>query len=225
VELASTPKSKLQSPSLSLLGTAVSILQRRDAQDACTRTLVPQRDRLALTVLNVSPTWEYQSPPRLLSIGATLLSVQRLSIGATLLSVQRCMPRPHISSTLSTSLYIYTYEPEVGIPSAKLLNFLYVLIRETSKPMSKTRGSISGLCPGQRSADMPPVLEPATDVSSAVDATDPSLDSCHCYLTSCVTASGAFLRCVRPPGTWSVLSKEGGSLRVRYAEDEGGPDP
>ena len=146
----------------------------------------------------------YQSLPRLLSIGAM-----------TLLSVQRCML--HISSHLS--IYLYIYEPEVGIPSAKLLNFLYVLIRETSKPMSKTRGSISGLCPGQRSADMPPVLEPATDVSSAVDATDPSLDSCHCYLTSCVTASGAFLRCVRPPGTWSVLSKEGGSLRVRYAED------
>ena len=46
--------------------------------------------------------------------------------------------------------------------------------KETSKPMSKTRGSISGLCPGQRSADIPPVLEPATDASSAVDATDPS---------------------------------------------------
>ena len=46
----------------------------------------------------------------------------------------------HISSHLS--IYLYIYEPEVGIPSAKLLNFLYVLIRETSKPMSKTRGSI-----------------------------------------------------------------------------------
>ena len=48
----------------------------------CTRVMyphifVPKRDHLALTMLNVSPTWEYQSPPRLLSIGATLLSVQR----------------------------------------------------------------------------------------------------------------------------------------------------
>jgi hypothetical protein len=85
----------------------------------------------------------------------------------------------HISSHLS--IYLYIYEPEVGIPSAKLLNFLYVLIRETSKPMSKTRGSFSGLCPGQRSAEIPPVLESATDASSAVDATDPSLYSCHCY--------------------------------------------
>ena len=64
----------------------------------------------------------------------------------TLPSVQRCVL--HISSHLS--IYLYIYEPEVGIPSAKLLNFLYVLIKETSKPMSKTRGSFSGLCPGQR---------------------------------------------------------------------------
>ena len=64
-----------------------------------------------------------------------------------------------------------------------------------------------------------------TDASSAVDATDPSLDSCHCYSTSCVTACGAFPRGVRPPGTLSVLSKERGSLRVRYAEDERGPNP
>ena len=47
------------------------------ARESCTRTFVPKRDHLALTMLNVSPTWEYQSPPRLLSIGATLLSVQR----------------------------------------------------------------------------------------------------------------------------------------------------
>ena len=94
------------------------------------------------------------------------------------LSVQRCY-RCNAACLDLTSLLIfpsiYIYEPEVGIPSAKLLNFLYVLIRETSKPMSKTRGSISGLCPGQRSADIPPVLGSATDASSAVDATDPSL--------------------------------------------------
>jgi hypothetical protein len=29
----------------------VSTLQRRDARDSCTRTLVPQRDRLALTMV------------------------------------------------------------------------------------------------------------------------------------------------------------------------------
>ena len=34
----------------------------------------------------------------------------------------------HISSHLS--IYLYIYEPEVGIPSAKLLNFLYVLINK-----------------------------------------------------------------------------------------------
>jgi len=153
----------------------------------------------------------YQSPARLLSIGAM-----------TLLSVQRCML--HISSHLS--IYLYIYEPEVGIPSAKLLNFLYVLIRETSKPMSKTRGSIRDYV-----LDSGPLIyllfwdQQQTDASSAVDATDPSLDSCHCYSTSCVTACGAFPRGVRPPGTLSVLSKERGSLRVRYAEDERGPNP
>ena len=91
--------------------------------------------------------------------------------------------------------------------------------------MSKTRGSISGLCPGQRSADMPPVLEPATDVSSAVDATDPSLDSCHCYLTSCVTASGAFLWGVRSTWHTGLCRRKSEVVSSRYAEDEGGGDP
>jgi hypothetical protein len=89
------------------------------ARESCTRTFVPKRDHLALTMLNVSPTWEYQSPPRLLSIGATLLSVQRcMCFGlseSTEATLYRCNTAigatlhvlwPHISS--HPSIHIYT---------------------------------------------------------------------------------------------------------------------
>ena len=136
------------------------------ARESCTRTFVPKRDHLALTMLNVSPTWEYQSPPRLLSIGATLLSVQR------------CMC--------------------FGLTSLLIHPFIYIrargwntLCQATELPVRSHKGNeqtdvqdtweFQWIMSWAASAEIPPVLESATDASSAVDATDPSSYSCHCY--------------------------------------------
>jgi hypothetical protein len=53
----------------------------------------------------------------------------------------------------------------------------------------------------------------------------PPLDSCHCYLTSCVTASGAFLWGVRSTWHTGLCGVKNEAVSSRYAEDEGGGDP